>query len=326
MAGNLAVRPTTLDLAAMSETVRRTQPGAVDLTPPRVEAAVALPDGRRLGMAEYGPPAGRPVLWFHGTPGGRHQIPESLRRALDDLDARVIVVERPGYGDSSHHRYREVLSISDDVAHVVDTLEIDRFAVAALSGGGPYALGVSHALRDRVVGAAILGGVVPHAGPDAHPGGLVATLAPLAGFARVAGRPVGAALGVVVQAMQPVKRPVFRAVSRAFPSGDQAVLGLPEMREMFLHDIARTARGGLPGPLLDLVLFTRDWGFRLSDLAVPVDFWQGDADPIVTREQTEWMASAVPGSTLELRAGESHLGGLAVATEAIERVLDHWPR
>ena len=79
------------------------------------------------------------------------------------------------------------------------------------------------------------------------------------------------------------------------------------------------------GPVLDLVLFTRDWGFRLADVRVPVHFWQGDADPIVTIDQAKSMAEAVPDSSLAVRPGESHLGGFAVATEAIETVLDHFP-
>jgi len=295
------------------------------LTPPRVEAVIALPGGRRIGMAEYGPARGRPVLWFHGTPGGRHQIPESLRRSLHDHDARVIVVERPGYGESTHHLYPAMRSINEDIGYLMDALEIERFGVAALSGGGPYALAVSHGHGDRVVAAAILGGVAPHIGPESHAGGLVSALAPVAGLARVTSRPIGAALGLVVRLMDPVKDPVFRATAKVFPPGDQAVFGIPEMQAMFLHDIARTARGGLPGPVLDLVLFTRDWGFRLADVRVPVHFWQGDADPIVTLEQAQRMAEAVPDSSLSVRPGESHLGGFAASTEAIEAVLDHWP-
>ncbi|HZJ25818.1 MAG TPA: hypothetical protein VFF40_02200 [Acidimicrobiia bacterium] len=49
------------------------------LPPPRVEGTITLPDGRHLGFAEYGPSTGRPVLWFHGTPGGRRQIPIGAR-------------------------------------------------------------------------------------------------------------------------------------------------------------------------------------------------------------------------------------------------------
>ena len=41
---------------------------------PRAEGRFYLPDGRRLGYAEFGDPNGPVVLWFHGTPGGRRQF------------------------------------------------------------------------------------------------------------------------------------------------------------------------------------------------------------------------------------------------------------
>lgn len=294
------------------------------LTPPRIETVVCLPDGRRIGVAEYGPARGRPVVWLHGTPGGRHQIPEPLRAALGELDVRLIVVERPGYGSSTPHRYRDMRGIVEDVGYLLDGLGIDRFGVAALSGGGPYALAIGHGHGERVVAAAILGGVVPHAGPDAHPGGLVALAAPFSGVLRMVSAPMGAALGWAVQVLDPLGDPVFRAATRIFPPGDRAVFELPHMQAMFMHDIVHTARGGLSGPMLDLSLFTRYWGFRLADVGVPVHFWQGDADPIVTLEGAQQMADAVPTSTFRLRPGESHLGGFAVATEAIEAILGDW--
>ena len=49
----------------------------------------------------------------------------------------------------------------------------DRYGVVGLSGGGPYALACAHAQPDRVVAAALLGGVAPARGDEAAPGGLV---------------------------------------------------------------------------------------------------------------------------------------------------------
>ena len=51
-----------------------------ELIKPRLEGTVGLPDGRRMGFAEFGDPRGRPVIWLHGTPGARRQIPHEARR------------------------------------------------------------------------------------------------------------------------------------------------------------------------------------------------------------------------------------------------------
>jgi hypothetical protein len=43
--------------------------GVPRIEKPRAEGRLYLPNGRRLGYAEYGDPSGEVVLWFHGTPG-----------------------------------------------------------------------------------------------------------------------------------------------------------------------------------------------------------------------------------------------------------------
>ncbi|MDZ4354045.1 MAG: hypothetical protein U1B81_15655, partial [Arthrobacter sp.] len=76
----------------------RHPPGVPRCEPPRAEGCFFLPDGRRIGYAEYGNPTGPVVLWFHGTPGGRRQFPIVGRRAAERLGLRVVLVERAGSG------------------------------------------------------------------------------------------------------------------------------------------------------------------------------------------------------------------------------------
>jgi pimeloyl-ACP methyl ester carboxylesterase len=63
--------------------------------PPTRRQTLRLPDGRRLGFAEWGDPAGRPLFLFHGTPGSRltRQPVEELTRRQG---VRVSTVDRPG--------------------------------------------------------------------------------------------------------------------------------------------------------------------------------------------------------------------------------------
>jgi pimeloyl-ACP methyl ester carboxylesterase len=76
---------------------------------PRLEGSIRLRHGRAIGFAEYGVPLGTPVLWFHGTPGGRHQIPPAVRLAAGQRGVRLIALERPGVGTSTRHVYSSVL-------------------------------------------------------------------------------------------------------------------------------------------------------------------------------------------------------------------------
>jgi len=46
---------------------------------PALEGTVAVRDERRLSFAEYGSPRGPAIVWMHGTPGARRQIPLEAR-------------------------------------------------------------------------------------------------------------------------------------------------------------------------------------------------------------------------------------------------------
>src|SRR6476661_2822678 len=127
---------------------------------------IRLPDGRALGFAEWGDPAGRPVFLFHGTPGSR------LSRHPDESQARaqgvrLITVDRPGYGLSDPLPRRRLLDWPADVAALAAALRLERFALVGVSGGGPHALACAYACPDRVTAVALIGGAGPMDDPVA---------------------------------------------------------------------------------------------------------------------------------------------------------------
>src|SRR3989338_9991360 len=94
----------------------------------RKNQSILLPDGRRLGYAEYGAPDGRPVLFFHGAPGSRH-IHADMADVVTRRGIRLIAVERPGYGLSDPQPGRSMLDWPGDVAALTDALGIAKFAI-----------------------------------------------------------------------------------------------------------------------------------------------------------------------------------------------------
>jgi pimeloyl-ACP methyl ester carboxylesterase len=293
---------------------------------PRLEGSVAVRDGRRLSFAEFGHPRGAAVIWMHGTPGARRQIPVEARAFAEEHDLRIIGVDRPGIGSSTPHLYPNILDWTQDLVELCDVLDIDTMRLIGLSGGGPYALAAGAVLADRVHGVGVLGGVAPTKGPDAIAGGLV-SLAPYAAPLLSMGRvPIGFALAQFIRLVRPIAGPIIDGYAAVQPRGDKELLARPEFRAMFLDDLLNGARFQVSAPLADIILFTRHWGFEAADVQVPVHWWHGDSDHIVPHAHGVHMAQRLPYATFTTVNGESHLGGLGVATEVLTQLMELGPR
>jgi pimeloyl-ACP methyl ester carboxylesterase len=297
-----------------------------DLDRPRLEGSVAVREGRRLSFAEFGDPHGAAVVWMHGTPGARRQVPVEARLFALEHELRIIGVDRPGIGSSTPHLYRDVLDWTGDLVELCDVLGIETLRVIGLSGGGPYALAAGAALPDRVHGVGVLGGVAPTQGPDAISGGLVALapyVAPVLSLTRV---PLGFVMAQLIRLVRPVAGPIIDGYAAVQPRGDKELLARPEFRAMFLDDLLNGARFQVSAPLADVVLFTRHWGFEAADVQVPVHWWHGDSDHIIPHAHGVHLAARLPHAHFSTIHGESHLGGLGVAAEVLSTLMELGPR
>ena len=95
---------------------------------------------------------------------------------------------------------------------------------------------------------------------------------------------------------------------------------------MFLDDLLNGSRFQTSAPLNDLLLFTRDWGFRASEVSVPVRWWHGDEDHIVPFRHGQHLVDLLPDATMNVIDGESHLGGLGIAEHVISTLMELGPR
>lgn len=89
---------------------------------------ITLPDGRKLGYAQYGSLTGKPIFYLHGLPGSRLEA-----AGFDELGlksgARVISVDRPGIGWSSPHSGRTLLDHPKDIELLAKHLGLDKYSV-----------------------------------------------------------------------------------------------------------------------------------------------------------------------------------------------------
>lgn len=117
-----------------------------EIYPPKTYSqTLTLPDGRSLGYAEAGAlKGGRPLMWFHGTPGSRYDS-VGLDALCRELNIHLVVPERPGYGLSTFAP-RRMVDWPADVRALQARLGWRRFGIVGVSGGGPFALACARAM------------------------------------------------------------------------------------------------------------------------------------------------------------------------------------
>ena len=243
-----------------------------------VSGRVCLSGGRHLGYAQYGDPKGRPVLFFPGMPGSRFvHPPEGATRGLG---VRLLVIERPGFGLSDSSPGRTLLDWPSDVMAFADALQIDRFPVVGLSAGGPYVAACALCIPGRLTGAAIVSGVGPMDAPGSlrhmplvrRAGAMVAVRAPWL---------VRPLLWLTSNPQRNVER-FFERMASGASEVDQRALASPRLREMLMRSYLEATRAGLRGFAHESIILSTPWGFRIQDIAVPVQLWHGEQDRSVS--------------------------------------------
>jgi pimeloyl-ACP methyl ester carboxylesterase len=265
---------------------------------------VTLPDGRRMGYAEYGDPAGLPVFGLHGTPGSRlmFRIADGPAR---ECGVRLIAPERPGFGISSYHRGRSLASYARDIAAFADTLAIERFAVAGVSGGGPYAAACAALLPERVTALALVSPVGP--------------VCPGEGAERIG--PGHHVMFRVSPRVPPLLWPFFTMgryaflyaplsiygflLSRAAPS-DWRILSRGDVRRNLLQGVAEGVRPGVRAGLQEMRLFSLPWDIPFKSIRAPSILWQGTADRNVPPSAAFKLGELIPGCEVHAVKGAGH--------------------
>lgn len=265
---------------------------------------IRLLDGRALGYAEYGDPNGKPVVYFHGLPGSRLQA-QYLDAAAAHLGARVIAPERPGCGLSDFKPKRKLLDWSQDVLALADKLQIDRFAVMGVSGGGPYAAVCAHQILERVTKAVFVAATSPMNVPNATDGMFLQNRL-LFGAARFAPW----LLPVMFNGMARGKNnpdAFINQASQRLAEVDRAILQRDNRWSFLLADMNEAFRNGVQGAVWDTVLLARPWGFRLEEICVPTFLWQGEKDKNVPIAMGRYLASNLPSCQATFVPEAGHL-------------------
>jgi pimeloyl-ACP methyl ester carboxylesterase len=271
----------------------------------------ALPDKRYLAYAEYGDPHGKPVFLFHGAPGSRlFRYPDVS--IAGRLGLRLITVDRPGYGLSDFQLGRQILDWPTDVTFLANALDLDRFAVIGLSGGGPYAMACAYKIPRRVTNLLLVSSPGPMDDPQLK-AGMRGEQRLQFSLARNAPWLLQLLMGPSTRHIPTDPNQILGKVIENYPF-DVDVVKRSGVFEMILEDTQEVFRQGTKGWIEDMKLLASPWGFDPHDLSVPAKLWHGERDENVLVATGHYLARAIPGCEATFYPSEGHLMG-----------LNHWP-
>lgn len=253
-------------------------------------------------MAEFGVPDGQPIFYFHGSPGSRLDWSALIDDdCVNELNARIIAVERPGHGLSDFKAHREILDWPSDVIEVADSLGLDRFAVLGISGGGPYAAACALKIPERLTATAIVSGMGPIDSPGCTEG-----LAWIFAGKNFMTRWIVLKLLSLGLRKNPDK--VIATLMDTMKGPDKAlVLEKPELAKGIADGFTEALRCGVAGIHLEAGLLRRQWGFQLQDISAEVHLWHGEQDDNVLVSVGRHVAKSIPNCRAHFVNNEGHL-------------------
>ncbi len=278
-----------------------------------ITSAIVRPDGRTVSYAEYGDPAGRPLFGLHGMPGS-HLLLQLFAPAAQQHGLRLIAPDRPGSSASSPAPANGLLDYPHDIAALADALNIERFAVLGLSGGGPYALACAAGLPHRLTCAAVVSGIGPLTSwrdlRSMQRGSQI-----IFGLSRYTPWLGAGLLALLMRISLPLmERQVRRGKTANLPLA-------PEIVALSLADAREALRQGSQGIVHDMRAYWQPWGFDLSQISVPVYLWHGESDVQAPSSLAHAMAAQIPHCTATFFPGEGHVDPLLKHLDLISATI-----
>jgi pimeloyl-ACP methyl ester carboxylesterase len=270
-------------------------------------STLRLPDGRTLAFDDVGDPAAPAVVYLHGTPDSRLARPPDGATAAAGV--RLVAVDRPGAGDSDPAPGAPLRALGDDLARLLDHLDLEGTILLGWSAGGLCALAAATVLGDRVRGIGLIAPVPPvEAYQDAA---VVAALgAGRRGFVELA-REVPAAELAPEVAPYLVPDPLTSAgalehvLDAAGERGRQELAGVPGAAEALVRGLEASVQQGR-GALVDDLVRQLEPGLDLTEVGAPVRTFHGAEDGTSPPEVGAWLVARLPNAVLDLSPEAGH--------------------
>ncbi|CEM18370.1 unnamed protein product [Vitrella brassicaformis CCMP3155] len=268
-------------------------------------------DGRNIGYAEYGSPAGQPVVAFHGLLTS-HIWAEFLDQEARNADPplRIISVDMPGAGDSSPSPDFTLDELAKDTIALLDSLNIDTFVALGLSAGGSPALTLAALYPDRTIGAVLAAPSTPIRSVRGF--GLLPTI--LLQFDRFLSKAADTFSRNADQVREGNVEELLGGAPKGGRGGDAKeetpalvkVRGDPALKALFVDDICYSFKQRRAFAMAGLKYLRGRFPFKVRCVRRPVTIIYGTNDTVQPIKMHKWLAKKLPNCKLIAIDDETH--------------------
>ncbi|MFK7850945.1 MAG: alpha/beta hydrolase [Akkermansiaceae bacterium] len=279
--------------------------------------------GKFLAWNEFGEPSGTPVFYYHGWPSSRLQarLAHNLAR---DRNIRLISMDRPGIGKSTLIQNRKLEDWPPLIARFADHLQIEKFGQIGVSGGGPYVLACAAKIPERLIGSAVLAGMVPlpftnHGKEGLHP--IYRTLIPL----RKLPSPLfglGFRIAAFTCKSPPDSFPMNLLVKSLSKQDRDIMLHSQQIWEVLTRSFTEgvVSSSGGQGVMTDSEIYLSESQIIPEEITHPIHYWHGGDDKNIPLTLVRELTHKMPNAKL---CTEETLGHFSLAVHCASAALDH---
>ncbi|OGV52842.1 MAG: hypothetical protein A2X49_09375 [Lentisphaerae bacterium GWF2_52_8] len=277
--------------------------------------------GTKLAFHDYGDPKGHPIFFYHGT--GSHVHGMLLHKPALKYGFRIITPDRPGIAQSDFRPGWTPLEYAQDIAGLADQLGIASFGAIGISGAGPSLMASAFAIPGRLRFVVDLACAMPlYNDPEMIKGlgtmdrlyAKLGTCLPLALF-----QIPFSFIGMTQRVMKSPKS-FAKMFDSSLCAADKDIFKLPEFQYLLMRDFQELFRHGSKAPAYDAQTVYKEWGFKLSDIDMHIEVFQGESDLFVPAKFSEYLVKTAKDARLNMIEGQGHFYHLAYGYQMLEKV------
>jgi pimeloyl-ACP methyl ester carboxylesterase len=290
------ITPQILDTALPMGSVQKAEPDQAGSSSPEY----FYYKDYRLAYAEYGAANGTPVFYFHDSGSSRLEA-ELFHQSAQRNGFRLIVLDRPGIGKSDFFVCARPDDFCAAVAAFAEAKGLKHYGVMSLGAGGIYALTLAHMNPDNVLFklslAGVPGSVFNEQGTVSYSATCWNELTPM-----------------LVKLLVRIKHRFMRAdpvssirhLEQHLCAADRHSLADDSLFHTLARDLEEAISRGYEGIAQDIALSYRKLDFRLQEVTVPTEIWQGETDRLSQRSDCEFMTARLPNARFHRVPGRGH--------------------